>query len=193
MQTKILSSFRHGFPYLVKERVPSPKRNKIPANITYAEGIEEILYGDRSGVPEPFIDYVEGIDQFSSLDRSGVPESLMKAEAEIPRTALRSSKRRKALNEAYNIILLCYEDVDGIDQFSSLDRSRVPESLMKAEAKIPRTALRSSKRRKALKDEAISGLIFVYLTVEDEVITWYTIRRKTLKDEETTTRSHREV
>ncbi|KAA0044889.1 putative beta-tubulin polyglutamylase [Cucumis melo var. makuwa] len=84
----------------------------------------------------------------------------MKAEAKIPRTALRSSKRRKALkDEAYNIILLCYE-VEGIDQFLSLDRSGVPESPMKAEAEIPTTALRSSERRKAerrkaLKDEAL--------------------------------------
>ncbi|TYK16583.1 putative beta-tubulin polyglutamylase [Cucumis melo var. makuwa] len=130
-------------------------RDKIPTNITYVAMPTLLLLDFQSELKKSRrFCTVEGIDQFSSVDRSGVPESPIKAEAKISRTALRSSKRRKALkDEAYDIILLCYE-VEGIDQFSSLGRSGVPESSMKAEAEIPRTALRSSERRKALKDEA---------------------------------------
>ncbi|KAE8647937.1 probable serine/threonine-protein kinase kinX isoform X2 [Cucumis sativus] len=68
------------------------KRNKIPANIT------NVAMADALAA----LQSVEGIEEFLNGDRSGVPESPMKGEvisSEIPRTALRTSTRRKAVKD----------------------------------------------------------------------------------------------
>ncbi|KAA0055115.1 putative beta-tubulin polyglutamylase [Cucumis melo var. makuwa] len=68
------------------------KRNKIPANIT------NVAMADALAA----LQSVEGIEEFLNGDRSGVPESPMKVEVislEIPRTALRTSTRRKAVKD----------------------------------------------------------------------------------------------
>ncbi|XP_038906923.1 interaptin-like isoform X2 [Benincasa hispida] len=68
------------------------KRNKIPANIT------NVAMADALAA----LSSVEGIEEFFNGERSGVPESPMKPEvisSEIPRTALRTSTRRKAVKD----------------------------------------------------------------------------------------------
>uniref|UniRef100_A0A0A0KJF8 Uncharacterized protein n=1 Tax=Cucumis sativus TaxID=3659 RepID=A0A0A0KJF8_CUCSA len=68
------------------------KRNKIPANIT------NVAMADALAA----LQSVEGIEEFLNGDRSGVPESPMKAgviSSEIPRIALRTSTRRKAVKD----------------------------------------------------------------------------------------------